>query len=119
VVFVRMGELGGARRAWRALQRLGSRACRRALKYVFIFVWNTITFYLGIVRPGTAGMEQYISRMQFPNISPVVGSLPASVQARRPRELLPTSARVCGGRSSEVALSEATAQASASVCASP
>jgi hypothetical protein len=123
------GSAGRCSRGWASLAvlegrgelcgRLGSRACRRDLKYVFVFVWHTITCYWGVVRPGTAGMEQYISRMQFPKISRGVGSLPATVQARRPRELLPASARVRGGRSSEAALSEAAAQAPSGVCASP
>jgi len=123
------GSAGRRSRGWASLAalegrgelcgRLGSRASRRGLKYVFVFVWHAITGYWGVVRPGTAGMDQYISRMQFPKISPGVSSLPAAVQSRQPRELRPASTRVRGGRASEAALSAADARALAGVCASP
>lgn len=40
------------------------------LKYVY--VWHAITGYWGGVRPGVKGMEEYGSRMQYPNVSPGV-----------------------------------------------
>ncbi|KXG19425.1 hypothetical protein SORBI_3010G057400 [Sorghum bicolor] len=54
----------------------GIRAVVRAAKeeygLKYVFVWHAITGYWGGVRPGAAGMEQYVSSMQFPKISPGV-----------------------------------------------
>jgi len=123
------GSAGRRSRGWASLAalegrgelcgRLGSRASRRGLKYVFIFFWHAITGYWGVVRPGTTGMDQYISRMQFPKISPGVSSLPAAVQASQPRELRPASARVRGGRASSGRRLRESAAAARAPCQRP
>ncbi|MQM19667.1 hypothetical protein Taro_052676 [Colocasia esculenta] len=38
----------------------------------YVYVWHAITGYWGGVRPGVEGMEQYGSRMKYPEISPGV-----------------------------------------------